>query len=315
MNFTHVFTKMIEMFLIMIIGYAARKIAIIDQEGKKKLTSVVVNITLPATIFSSVMNQENIPSAATLINIIIFASLSYGIIIFVSVIASLLLRTPVKDRGIYQYIMMFGNIGFIGYPVTEAIFGKEAVLYTSIFGLPFNFIVYSLGIMLIKKSRDTDREKSSIQMKSFLKDLMTPCMAATVGSIIMAFANWRGPAILGDTVGILDGITTPASLMIIGASLAEMPIKSMFDNGKVYLAAAVKLVIIPLVVYGIFGMVVSDELLLQISVIVSAMPVAANGTILCFEYGGNEKLMAQGTFITTVLSIFTIPMLAAFIMH
>ena len=98
--------------------------------------------------------------------------------------------------------------------------------------------------------------------------------------------------------------------MVIGSSLAEMPVKEMFSNGRVYVFALFRLLILPLIVYFIYRGFVRDALLLGECVIISAMPVATNGTMLCLQYKADEKLMAQGTFITTLASLVTIPMLA-----
>ena len=110
---------------------------------------------------------------------------------------------------------------------------------------------------------------------------------------------------------MVAAITTPAALMIIGSSLAELPFREMFSNVKVYLFAICRLLILPLLTYFIFGLFVKDNsLLLGVAVVIAGMPVATNGTMLCLEYGADEKLMAQGTFITTLLSVITIPLLA-----
>lgn len=109
---------------------------------------------------------------------------------------------------------------------------------------------------------------------------------------------------------MLGDITTPAALMVIGSSLADMPVKEMFSNGKIYLFAAFRLLILPMVVFFLYRMFVTDTLLLGVCVIISAMPVATNGTMLCLQYNADEKLMAQGTFITTLASLVTIPVLA-----
>ena len=84
----------------------------------------------------------------------------------------------------------------------------------------------------------------------------------------------------------------------------------MFGNWKIYLFAAFRLLILPVIIYFIYRGFVTDELLLGECVIISAMPVATNGTMLCLQYNVDEKLMAQGTFITTLASLVTIPVLA-----
>lgn len=139
---------------------------------------------------------------------------------------------------------------------------------------------------------------------------LTPCLIASVFAIVLALTGWKGPALLGDICTMLGNITTPAALLVIGSSLADMPVGEMFGNWKAYVFALFRLLVLPAVVYFIYRGFVTDKLLLGVCVILSAMPVATNGTMLCLQYGVDEKLMAQGTFMTTLASLVTIPMLA-----
>ena len=206
----------------------------------------------------------------------------------------------------------FANVGFIGYPVTQAIFGDEAIFYTCVFNLPFNFLAFSVGVVFIQKSAALMRGEDVSGVKAAIswKTLLTPCLVTSIIAIILAFTGIKAPAIIGDTCKMLGDITTPAALMVIGSSLADMPVKEMFSNGKIYLFAAFRLLILPMAVFFLYRMFVTDTLLLGVCVIISAMPVATNGTMLCLQYNADEKLMAQGTFITTLASLVTIPVLA-----
>lgn len=309
MDFISVFIKMIELFLIIIVGFIGCKVKVFGKEARVAVTKLVLNITLPATILASVMTQDTLPDTGQVLMLMLVATLSYVILFAAAFIVPAILGISKDKRGIYRFMLAFGNVGFIGYPVTEAIFGSQAVFYTSVFNLPFNMLVYSVGTAFIQSSAvngDEAQKKNKLTYKTFL----TPCMLAAVISIIMALFNFKGPSIIGETFDMIGGITTPAALMIIGSSLADMPFKEMFNNPKIYAFSLFRLIIVPLITYFIFGIFVKEALLLGVCVIIAAMPVATNGTMLCLQYGGDEKLMAQGTFITTLASVFTIPLLA-----
>jgi hypothetical protein len=93
-----------------------------------------------------------------------------------------------------------------------------------------------------------------------------------------------------------------------------MPIAEMFNNGKAYLVTFISVIVTPVVMYLIFApFTASDPLLLGETVIISAMPVATAGTMLCVEYGGDEKFMAQITFLSTLVSVVSIPVIAMFL--
>lgn len=307
MNFISVFAKMVELFLIIIVGYIACKVHVFDKEARVRATKLVLSVTLPATILASVMTQENLPDVMQILQLLLVAVLSYIILFAAAFTVPYLLGAEKENVGIYRFMLTFGNVGFIGYPVTEAIFGSRAVFYTSVFNLPFNLLVYSVGVVFLQTAANTETTgKPAVTVKTFL----SPCMIAAVASIIMALCNWKGPVILGETCDMIGVVTTPMALLIIGSSLADMPFREMFSNVKIYIFSLFRLVVVPLLTYFIFKLFVTDMLLLGVCVIICAMPVATNGTMLCLQCHADEKLMAQGTFLTTLLSVVTIPMMA-----
>ncbi len=313
MDFLYVFSKMAELFLIIVIGYLTCKRGIFGKEARIQVTKLVLNVAIPGITLSSVLNQDSLPDASQILGLFAVALSSYFVLVLAAFVVPRLIGASREQKGIYQFMVTFANVGFIGYPVTQAIFGDRAVFYTCVFNLPFNFLVYSIGAIFIQKSaalsagKDGDTmERAAISLKTFL----TPCLISAVLAILLAFTGWKAPAMIGETCEMLGNITTPAALMIIGSSLAEMPVREMFSNGRVYLFAAFRLLLLPLLVYVIYRNFVTDTLLLGVCVIISAMPVATNGTMLCLQYKADEKLMAQGTFITTLASMVTIPLLA-----
>lgn len=312
MDFLSVFAKMIELFLIIIIGYITCKCGVFGKDARLHVTRLVLNVAIPGITLSSVLTQDNLPGTMEIIRLLLVAFSSYLVLLAGAYIVPKLLRVKKQEEGIYRFMTAFANVGFIGYPVTQAIFGERAVFYTCVFNLPFNFIAFSIGVIFIRSSafygkEDAERPAGSgVTYKTFL----TPCLISSVLAIILALTGWKGPAIIGDTCTLLGNITTPAALMVIGSSLAEMPVREMFSNAKVYVFALFRLLILPIIVYFIYRGFITDTLLLGECVIISAMPVATNGTMLCLQYDADEKLMAQGTFITTVASLVTIPLLA-----
>ncbi len=310
MDFFYVFGKMIQLFLIIVIGYVTCKCGVFCKEARLHVTRLVLYVAIPGLTLSSVLTQDNLPGTAQILGLLVVAFSSYVILFAWAWIVPVLLRVAPAEVGIYRFMVAFANVGFIGYPVTQAIFGDQALFYTCVFNLPFNFLAFSVGVIFIQKSAAAaggqDVDGPAITYKTFL----TPCLISSVLAIVIALGGWKAPAIIGDTASMVGNITTPAALLIIGSSLAEMQIREMFGNWKVYLFAAFRLLILPVIVYLIYRGFVTDELLLGECVIISAMPVATNGTMLCLQYNVDEKLMAQGTFITTLASLVTIPVLA-----
>ena len=320
MDFIPVFIKMSELFLIIIIGYIAAKVKILGPNVKAALSKVIINISMPCTILSSVMNSENLPSRSEIAFILLIAFSTYIVLFLLAKGTSFILRLKGREKGAAEFGIMFSNVAFIGFPVTNAVLGSESAFYTSIFNMPFSVLCYSLGIAMlsgysIKEKMKSVSETEESTFRFFIgrigKLILTPAMIAAILCIIMGVSGFQGPDFLADTFDILGGITTPGALLVIGAALAEMPFKEMFTNVKAYLFAIIQVIVTPLVMYFLYLPVCGDNaMLLGETVIISAMPVATAGTMLCVEYGGDEKFMAQITFITTLATVITIPLLA-----
>ena len=107
----------------------------------------------------------------------------------------------------------------------------------------------------------------------------------------------------------VGNITVPAALMIIGSSMARLPLKDIIGSPKVYVASFLRLAVVPISVYFLFKICGVSDIINNINTVVIAMPVASFGTMFCMKYGRNPSLMTEITFITTVASILTIPLI------
>ena len=112
---------------------------------------------------------------------------------------------------------------------------------------------------------------------------------------------------------MVGNITVPVALMVIGSSMARLPLRDIIGSKKVYVSSFVRLIIVPLSIYLLFKVCGVNSMVNNINAVVIAMPVASYGTMFCLKYGRNASLMTEMTFITTVSSIITIPLLALII--
>jgi len=292
--------QMIVIFLVMVLGYAAKYWGLMDEQFNKKLSALVMNITMPAMIFASVATCESLPGTKEILTILVVACISYAFLILAAWLIPPLLRSPRNQSGVFRFILTFGNVGYVGFPVVSAIFGSEAVLYAAIFNIPFNILLFTVGIDFIAPERQ----------KFSLKKIVTPCLIISVISAAVALLKIPIPAIIGETADLAGRLSTPAALLIVGATLADMPIKSLAGTVRIYIVSVLKLLVLPVILWLCLKNFVSDPLLLGVAVVISGMPTATNGVLMCFEYGGEQDTMAQGFFFITLLSIVTIPIIS-----
>jgi predicted permease len=116
-----------------------------------------------------------------------------------------------------------------------------------------------------------------------------------------------------DTFTSVGLTTTPLSMMFIGIILAEIHFKEIFNDWSVLLVSAIRLLLIPLVTYGVLKILGFNDLVLAIPVVLSAMPAAANTAIVASRYNNDYQSASKLIFVTTLLSIFTIPIILIFL--
>ena len=202
---------------------------------------------------------------------------------------------------------MFGNVGFMGYPVVASIFGHEAVFYAAVLNVVNTFAVFTIGTILITG-------KSEIEDGRFQKKVLysTPMLAAYLTMAIVALEIDNIPEAVSQPLTMLGNITVPAALLIIGSSMSNLPLRSLLGNTTVYVTTLFRLAILPIGIHFLMNIAGFSPMVVNINTLVIAMPVATYGTILCLKYEKDTTMMTEVTFITTLLSMISIPLLVTF---
>ena len=291
---------MVMLFTMVILGYAACKLGYMGDKFDKKLSSIVVDITCPLLVLSSVMGDE-MPDHSLILPLVGVGFLTYIILLVFGFWVPRFISKNHDDQGMIGFSLMFANVGFIGYPIVASIFGPKAVFYAALLNVPNTFFIFTAGVMLVKG------EYSIRQFNP--KVLLSPALiGAFIAALLVAFGV-HTPEMIARPITMVGNITVPAALMIIGSSMARLPLREIIGSGKVYATSFLRLVIVPLSVYFLFRLCGVNTLINNINTVVIAMPVASFGTMFCMKYGRNPSLMTEATFITTLFSIITIPLI------
>lgn len=297
-------TQMIILFVLVIIGYYLSKKKMMDAEFDRKLSGLVINVACPSLILSSVMG-DTLPDKHLILPLLIVGFMTYVILIGAGFLLPRYLPVKPADRGIYSFMLAFGNVGFIGYPIVASIFGHSAVFYASILNFPSTLLIFVFGTLFISGGQGKTRFD--------WRTLYCPAMIASYLSILIVVTGWIPPRVISEPCLLLGNVTVPAALLIIGSSIARVPIRRMFGNLSIYLMSALRLMLIPLLILYLSRLCHVDETIASINVVLAAMPVASYGTLFCIQYRKGEVIMTEGTFITTLLSILSIPLLTMFL--
>jgi predicted permease len=301
MNYSGLFSRMIVLFLTLAVGYFSGKRRIMTEESNLYLSKFLVKVANPLLVISSVLSGEHPLSNLQVLELTLVSVCCYIVIIALSFLIPPLLGRQRDKAGVYRFIFIFSNTGFIGYPVVEALFGKSALFYVTVFVLTFQFFCWSYGVNIMQEGHKKFRFNP--------KMLLHPCIVSALLAYLIYFTGMKFPSIVGDAVSYVGDLTSPVSMLVIGCALAQMPLKKVFGNWKLYVLAAAKMILVPVAAYYCLRPILHDPMLLGISVVILCMPAASSTTVISYEYGGDVDLASAGVFITTLLSIVSIPTL------
>lgn len=286
----------------MIVGVYARKKDILSKEASKSFSNFLTNVTLPCLLISSFnysYSQDMIEKAR-----IMFA---YSIIIHIVLILVsrvLTFKYPENSKKVLRFATIFSNCGFMGYPVLESLFGKIGIFYGAIFNIPFNIFMFSIGIMIYTGKKD---------LKTLKEVLVNSAIIATILGLIIFSFSIKLPYPLFTAMSIVGSMTTPLSMIIVGAMLSEIRVKDIFSGTLVYYVSFLRLIAVPFLTLGILKLLNADKLLMQIAVIIEAMPAAVLASVLAEKYGADTALASRSVFISTIISMITIPFIVMFL--
>ena len=303
MNFFDVLGEMLVILFAIVAGFAACRLGWLGGETDQKLSKLLLNITMPAMILASVITGDELPEVSVILSVLEVGAAFYALaLLFAYAVPRFLPGTP-EQKGVWRYALAFPNVAFIGYPVAVALFGPQALFYAVILVMPFNLLSYSLGPLMLAGAG-----------RFRWQQLLSPCIVASVAALVLALTRLRPPVLVGEMLSFVGDITVPLSLLMVGSFLADIPAGEVFRSGKLWVLAALRLLVLPVILWVILQAMGIQELVLGIAVTQMAMPVAVNGTLLSMEYGGDTTCMAQITFLTTLGSILTIPVIAALLL-
>lgn len=285
----------ITMFLLMLAGYVMTKLKILPVESRGYLTDLVIDFILPCNIIVSFLIEFN---KSILLSCLAVIVVSLGIQGLSFVIGEhFYSKKDQKAHTVLKYATIVSNAGFLGNPVAQGLYGDLGLLYASVYLIPVRIFMWSAGISCFTGSRG----------KNVLKKVLThPCIVAVgIGLIIMIF-QISLPAGLEKSLRTAAACNTALSMIVIGNILAEVKVQELINKNVVWFSA-VRLLFIPMAALLICRVLRFDDVITGVSTVLAGMPAPVTSAILASKYDGDEYLAVKIVFVSTILSLVTVP--------
>jgi len=294
-----VISRVMAIFILILVGYIARKAKVMDKALVKGLSGFILNVAIPFTVIASFDRSIPKSSLPDLLKTGFWAIVLHSIAIVFSSMAYRRLADP--ERKVLSYGTVFSNCGFMGFPVVASVYGKVGVMYASIYVVVFQTFIWTYGVALYSGGRAWGQLK---------KAFFNPGIISVIIGALLWLAPFDLPSFLGDSIAFMSDLTTPLSMVVVGASLAEVPIKGLIKGWELWLGTGVRILVIPLAGLAILTLFGIDNLPARVAVFLTAMPVAAQSVMFAERYEADVGLASRLVFVTTVLSALTIPLFA-----
>lgn len=301
MAFENMINMQLMMLLLVVIGFFIRKRGIVSTEGRMNMIDLCLNITLPFNILYSFLRKWdwNLFIAC---GVILLLSIGFNAIsVFFSAI--LYKKQEVNRQKTLKYGTIISNSGFLGNPMVEGIYGSDGLLYAALFMLPVRIVMWTIGVAVFLKGRND----------KLWKNILThPCIVAIYVGVLIMVCGIQFPTFIEKTIHGISNCNTPLSMMLIGMMLAEVKPKELIDKTTLFYTA-IRLLVIPAVVFGITAFLPIDAMLRGITVIMAGMPAPITTALLSSKYGGDEKYATGMIFLSTLMSLVTLPLWCLFL--
>lgn len=299
MDMSALLSKMTIFVVLMVIGYVCARVGATGPEFAKGASKLVINVFMTATILNSVISGSISLSGSELAVTMLVLTISIAMGYVIGAIACRVMRFDRDHEPLFELQIAVVNSMFIALPLIDQLFGAKGVFYCSLSCLPYNVLLYTYG---------TGRLKGSIDGEKFrVKDFFTIPLVATLLALAIFFVNPPVPAVLKDLVATMSGATMPLSMIVIGSSLGTVSLLDSFRDGKMYIMSALRLILVPLLVWLLCGLVTDDFMLRATATIIAASPSAVVVTVLTIQYDRDYIFTSQGILLSTVLSMLTLP--------
>ena len=300
MNFLSVVEQVFVLGIVMLLGFIICKTGYVEAKAKDSISKLIVNLILPCLIISSVSKQEfKSEMLGEIFLVIVMSVFCIGTLFFIGVFTAKLLNIPHATQSVHKLLMSLGNVIFIGYPIITSVYGEEGFFYAIVYWMINDMTLWTIGVLMFSQ----DKSENSYSIKK----LANPNTISFLIATIMFIFGIKLPPVIHRAAEEVGALTTHLSMIFIGMALAAVNIKAAMKKWWIFLVAPIKLVIMPVVFIFIFKSFGIKEVVLGTIVLEAAMPAQTVLTILANEHKADYEYAAVGMFITTVLSLVTLP--------
>lgn len=289
------------LYIIVLVGAICDKIGLFTEKTAKACTDLLFYIITPCVIVQSFLNQEF--TKETGIKLLVAVGCGF-LMHFVAII----LNVPLYRKGdrekndLFRYSSIYGNVGYMTLPLTEAILGTEGVFYCSAVVMAFNTVSFTHGVYVMNSNGGKFDKK---------KLFFNPGVISVLIGLPLFLLKVDLPDIINQPISYISSMQTPIAMLIFGTFLAHTRFNDIFKYKKILLVSVMKLFVLPAAMVGIYYLLGLSGTLLTALTISACAPTANNTVMFAAKYNKDTGLAAQIVAMVSFISVITMPLIIA----
>lgn len=295
--------KIVSLFLVMICGMVIVRCKILTSKESRILSLLMLYLLMPCMILTA-FQVDRTPEVTGGLALGLVASL---LIHAVLVIGNHLIRKPMRLDPVEQMSIAYPNAGNLIVPLVTSMLGGEWVIYSSAYIAVQMTLIWSHGKSILCSEGKMDVRKI----------VLNPNMIAIMAGIVLFATGWRFPGPVGDAVSSMGGMVGPASMLLTGMLIGGMELKKMFVRRRIWLIAAMRLIVVPLLTLavlrfsGVMTLMPGGKDVLLVTYLATITPSASSVTSMAQVYGKDADYASAINVLTTLGCIITMPLMVA----
>ncbi len=312
--FITVANNLVALCALIVVGFVLARNGMLDEKSSKTISDILLKVALPAVIIVSMQRPFSVDLITEGIMVILVTGLIQVVGMAVALGLCLLAKPAKRQWGVWMFAVSFSNVSYMGIPVISSIYGNDSIFYISMATVTFNVLAPTLGTYVLRRFAPTDdniiKEEILPKPKKFRPN---PIILATLAGFLLFVFSIKLPSMLAPAFNMAGSLTTPLSMMIIGAMLARTNIKSVFGDFRLYLVVIAKLFIMPLCMFLVLSPFLEKGLLFGTLVYAVAMPTAAITAVFAEQCNSEPVTASKIIFLSTTASLISIPVISLFL--
>lgn len=291
--------QQIGLFVIYILaGVILVRTKVLNKETLEAISKFVIKMALPVMIFISIIDGVNNEILSGSWPIILIAAGFYVVMFLVSLWMTKFFHLGENRAGIYQAMMLFGNIGFMAVPVISNVFPGNGILYVSVFMVFDQLMLWTLGVKLTTQMGSGRFDP---------KKLINPATVAILIGMILMLTEVRIPSLLDTGLQKIGATASPLAMIYIGGIFAELPLKKYLKEISLYGIVLVRMLLAAILMFLVLGFFPVNEEIRLAMALITGMPTMTAVVMMANASGLDGDYALGGVFITTVCGIVTLP--------